>query len=227
MKKILWLFIVLVVLVPSTISKNVVYAANLSDNVVIQLTETHTDNQIDIKAKLVTNTGISGMTLELVFNRDIFEYVGYDAGTALSSLDLITTDTSESSSLPIKFNWLFQNRINDTSVGSFLTVHLRLKDDAKSGKYEVKFKHESGDICYIDGDGISHAKKAIISKAVVNISDNKISQAKIYEENQKIDTSTLILILGISAISFSATVATIIIIRIKRTKRKKKDWLEI
>lgn len=227
MKKLLWLLIVLLVMVPTTLSKNEVYAASLSDSVIIQLTESHTDKQIDIKAKLISNSGISGMTLELMYDREIFDYVGYDAGQALSELDLMTTDLSSNASLPVRFNWFSQNIINDTSTGNFLTVHLKLRDNAKSGKYEVKFRYGNGDISYIAEDGVPHSKKAIISKASIKINENGISNATIVEENPIIDTSTLILIIGISAISLSATVATIVIIKLKKSNKRKKDWLEI
>ena len=57
-------FLVLLSLLLSAVSlASAVSAADLSDNIVLQLTETHTENEIIIDANLVTNTGISAMTL--------------------------------------------------------------------------------------------------------------------------------------------------------------------
>ena len=226
MKKIIGLLVAVILLLLSvSTTAGTVFAASLSDRLIIQLTETHTESQIDINVKLVTNTGVSGMTLELLYNQNVFEFNGYDRGTALENLDLISTDLSVDPTLPVKFNWLTQNVSNDFSTGTILTIHFNLKPNSSSGEYEIGFKYNTGDIIYIDNYH-TQSKSAIISKAVVNISENKITDTKIVEASTHGDTNWF-LIIGVSAIAISIVTATTLIIMKNKRKKRKKNWLEI
>ena len=225
MKKIICLFVAVLLLFSIAMPTNTVFAASLSDSLIMRLTETHTESQIDINVKLVKNTGVSGMTLELFYNKDVLEYSGYERGTALDSLDLISTNLDNNSTLPIKFNWYSQNVENDFSTGNILKLHFTLRPDAPSGEYEIGFKFNDGDIMYIENSN-TNTKSAIIDKAVVNIADNKISDTEIVEDSK--GGMSAILIIGIVAVAVSAVVATIVVIfKIKKEKARKKNWLEI
>ena len=68
MKKIIGIFILILLLFSITTPVNIVFASELSDSIIMRLTETHSNSDIEITVKLVTNTGVSGMTLELVYN---------------------------------------------------------------------------------------------------------------------------------------------------------------
>lgn len=201
--------------------------SSLSDSVVIQLTETHTDNQIDINVRLITNTGILGMTLELQYRKDIFEFKGYERGSALSNLDLISTDLSSDTTLPIRFNWFNNDSYNDFTQGTILKLHFTLKQNISRGGYEIGFKYNQGDITYIE-NGNANSKSAIISKAVVNVSENKISKTEIVEDSNDNSSSSWIWILGISLLVCSILVAAVLIVLKKRNaKGRKQNWLEI
>lgn len=166
------------------------------------------------------------MTLELVYNKNVFEYAGYEKGSALENLDLISTNTSADSTLPIKFNWYNQNLYNDFSTGNILKLHFTLKPNALSGEYEIGFKYDDGDIMYIENSNIS-SKSAIISKAIVNVSENKIAETQIVEGSNESQTNIL-LILGIVTFSISVVaVTTLFVIKIKKEKARKKNWLKI
>lgn len=199
--------------------------SSLSDSVVLQLTETHTDSQIDINVKLFTNTGISSMTLELYYNRSIFEYNNYDRGTALSDFDLMVTDLSQDPTLPIKFNWFNQDVENDFSKGSILRIHFNLKSNCPSGQYEIGFINS--DATYID-NGNPYRKSAIASKAVIDIAKNKISETEIVDGPISEGVSSTLLVVGIVVAVISASVAvTLILVKRKNRKGRKKDWLKI
>ena len=224
MKKIVSFAIVFLLLISIHIPATTVFAAKLSDNLIMRLTETHTESQIDINVKLVTNTGVSGMTLELVYDKNVFVYDGYQKGAALESLDLMSTDLSENPTLPVKFNWFSQNASNDFSTGNILKLHFHLKPNAPAGEYEIGFRYNNGDIIYIDNSP-ANSKSAVISKAVVNIAENKISDTAIVEEAKH---TNVFLILGIVAISISVVVGTIVLVKkIKKEKARKKNWLEV
>ena len=228
MKKIISIFIAVLLLFCITNPSGIVFAAKLSDNIIIQLTETHTESQIDINVKLVTNSGISAMTLELAYNKNVFEYVGYEKGNALSNLDLMSTDLSNDQTLPVKFNWFNQNLgnvENDSSTGNILQLHFTLKQDCSSGSYEIGFKYNEGDIVYIE-NGNANTKSAIISKAVVNIAKNKIIETEIVEDTP--NKTSPVLIVGIVLGSIAIVALTfLLVIRIKKEKLRKKNWLEI
>ena len=226
MKRIIGIFILILLLFSIATPVNIVFASELSDSIIMRLTETHSNSDIEITVKLVTNTGVSGMTLELVYNKNVFEYAGYEKGSALENLDLISTNASADSTLPIKFNWYNQNLYNDFSTGNILKLHFTLKPNALSGEYEIGFKYDDGDIMYIENSNIS-SKSAIISKAIVNVSENKIAETQIVEGSNESQTNIL-LILGIVTFSISVVaVTTLFVIKIKKEKARKKNWLKI
>ena len=202
--------------------------ADSSDSLVILLLENHSENEIDIDVKMVTNTGVSGMTLELQFNRKVFEYVGYERGEALAELDLMATNLSVDNTLPVKFNW-FRNGgdfKNDVSTGIILKLRFRLRDGAKSGKYDIAFKYGTGDISYVENENVA-SKSAIISKAVVTISNNNISGAEIVEDvNQSGISGLLIASIVVASLAIVAF-AVLISIKIIRKKRGDNNWSKI
>ncbi len=222
-------FLVSVFLLLSVLSSaSTVFATDLSDNIVLQLTETHTDNEIVINVNLVTNTGISAMTLELVFDNTAFEFQGYQQGTALGKLDLISTDLSGDPTLPVKFNWFNQNPEvdNDFSTGHLLQLHFALKPDSRSGEYEIGFKYDpESDIVYNN----VNTKSAAIGKAVVNIETNQIREIEIQNAKTTSGRATVFLIVGISVAVAAAlgAVITVLVIRTRKKKGKKENWLKL
>ena len=204
------------------------FAADLSDNIVLQLTETHTEDQIVIDANLIVNTGISAMTLELVYDKTVLEFTGYQEGTALGQLDLMSTDLSRDPTLPVKFNWFNQNPEveNDFSTGNLLQIRFALKPDSQSGKYEIGFKYDpEGGIVY---NNVS-PKAAAIGKAIVNVETNKITKIEIEKAESSGKRVNIPLIVGVAvaAVAVSGAVITVLVIKTRKEKRKKKNWLKL
>lgn len=206
------------------------FAADASDNLILQLTETHTDNQIIIDVNLTANTGVSAMTLELAYDKTVFTFTGYDKGTALGGLDLMSTDLSGDSNLPVKFNWFNQNLDvdNDFSTGKLLRLYFTLKPDSEGGKSEIGFKYDpQSDIVYVDRAS-QKVKTAAIGKAVVNVGENKIADIEI--QNVKASgtgvslVQALIIALSVTAV---AGVVTAIVVKTRKKRRKKKSWLRL
>ena len=228
MKKVVVILVLLLLLFSVHIPTHTIYAASLSDNIIIQLTETHTNDQIDINVKLVTNTGISAMTLELEYNKNVFEYYGYERGAALSELDLMSTDLSSDASLPVRFNWFNQNlnsTQNDFSTGNMLQLHFTLKPNSPTGEYKIGFRYNRGDIVYIDKNN-PNPKSAIISKVAINIEKDKIIDTEIIETQP--NDNNVFLIVGITVFAVSACVATaLVVIKRIKVKKGKENWLEI
>lgn len=222
-------FLVLLSLLLSAVSlASAVSAADLSDNIVLQLTETHTENEIIIDANLVTNTGISAMTLELVYDNSVFEFQGYEQGPALAQLDLMSTKLSGDPTLPVKFNWFNQNPDveNDFSTGNLLRLRFALKSGGQSGKYEIGFKYDpESDIVY---NHVS-TKSAAIGKAVVNVETNQIRNIEIEDAEPSGGSVNVPLIVGIAvaAVAVVGTVITILVIKTRKEKRKKENWLRL
>ena len=74
MKKIFGLLIALAIMFSFAYPIKTVYAESISDNLIIQLSETHTETELDIRVNLVSNTGVSAITLELDYNKNIFTF---------------------------------------------------------------------------------------------------------------------------------------------------------
>ena len=226
MKRFCSLMFLLAVLLFSFCPIKSVYADSLSDSLVMQLVENHTENQINIDVKMVSNTGVSAMTLELVFDRNIFEFMGYQKGTALALLDLMSTDLSANNSLPIKFNW-FSNEIkNDKSTGIILKLRFKLKENSKSGEYDIGFRYKGGDISYVENGNV-FSKSAIISKAKISVNDKKISNAEIIETQNENNFSTLSICIIVVILIALVTISAILMIKRKNKKRSKDNWLKI
>ena len=225
MKKGIGIIIAILILI-TIFTPAIVHADGLKDSIYLQLTESHTDSQVDINVKLVTNTGISGMTLELVYDKEIFEYKGYDPGTTLSEMDLVVTDLTTNPDLPVKFNWFSQNLENVFSEGIILKLHFNLKPDSPNGDYNIGFKFNNGDIVYTDNNGVSAAKSAVIKQAVVGVSENKITEAD--EAEEKDNNKTLVVVGIVTGVSVPIIVlAAILIIKKIKKKREKKNWVKI
>ena len=206
-----------------------VNAASLSDNVVIRLAGNHSESRIEINVNMLTNTGVSAMTLELVYDKTVFEFEYYERGSALEELDLISTDLSADPSLPVKFNWMSQNVENDFSTGTMLRLYFKLKEGVPAGRYEIGFKsNDKGDVVYIEND-TPNSKSAIIAKAVVNIAENKITEIEIESDQSQETPNLALLITSISlAVVAIGALVTILIVRKKRDERRRKEnWLKI
>ena len=228
MKKTVVFLVLLSLLLSVLSSASAVSAADLSENIVLQLTETHTENEIVINANLVTNTGISAMTLELVYDNTVFAFEGYEQGTALGQLDLMSTDLSRDPNLPVKFNWFNKDPEveNDFSTGNLLKLRFALRSDSPSGKYEIGFKYDP--VSGIVYNNVS-AKSAAIGKAVVNVETNQIREIEIEDAEPSGKRVNVPLIVGIAvaAVAVVGTVITVLVIKTRKEKRKKENWLKL
>lgn len=222
MKKIIFLLVATLLLFSAPIIPNKAFAESVSDNLVLQmLNETYTDSKVEINVRLVTNTGFTGMTLELNFNREVFKYVGYQEVTKLTNVDFTPPGPNINSTSPVRFLWESRTANNNKETGILLKLTFNLYANSKSGSYEIGFKCKDGDITYNDTKTASRTKSAIIIPAVVKIAENKI--AEVTEGS----TTNVALIIGIVSIGITATAVTIFtVIRIKR-KKGKKNWLKI
>ena len=212
-------------LTPSTLIQTV-NAASLHDSLVMNLTERHTESNIDINLNMITNTGVSAMTLELVYNRNIFQFEGHEKGAALNGLDFIATDLSEDETLPIKFNWFSNDLKNNFTKGIILKLHFSLKPNIPAGQYEIGFRYNNGDIICIENSS-NFSKSAIIGKAVIDIEEEKIAGTEIVSDNQEENTYLIVgIVASVVAISAISTLYILKTIKKKR-KRRREKWSEI
>ena len=229
MKKTVVFLISVLLLLAVVGTASTTFAADLSDNIVLQLTGTHTDDQIVINANLVTNTGISAMTLELVYDNSVFEFVGYEKGQALERLDLMSTNLSQDPTLPVKFNWFNQDSgfDNDFSTGNLLRLYFNLKPDSRGGETEIGFKYDpQSDVVYLSGNH-PQTKYAAVGKAVVNVEQNRITEIEIKDAIEKSVNLPLIIGIAVSATVLLGGAAALLIIKIRKERRKKKNWLKL
>lgn len=224
-------FMVLIVMASVFCFSTSLHAVNAevsSDSLIMALVANHDRNRIDIDVNMVKNTGVSGMTLELDYSKDVFEFIGYEKGAALDKLDLMSTNLDDDNSLPVKFNWFGNSGEikNDESVGTVLKLGFVLKQGVKSGKYSIGFKHNDGDIVYVE-NGNAVSKNALISKVLIGVAENAISETEIIDEANQSGMSGW-LIAGIAASSAAVVMfAVLLAVKIFRNKRGKGNWSKI
>ncbi|MBO7527806.1 MAG: hypothetical protein J6T74_07965 [Clostridia bacterium] len=232
MKKIIGLFVAVLLLF--SMPKFVAYASDLSDSIILQLTEAHTDNQIDINVNMITNTGILDMVLELDYDKSIFTFTGYEQkpGFALVSnfSELISTPLSSERTSPIRFSWLNKTQSNDFSTGNLLKLHFTLNQDVSAGEYKIGFRCDGNNsyVTYADNNVQSGLlKSAVISRAVVRVDEKKITKTQIVESAE--ENNKLPLILGIVLIGLALIIVSVVltVLKIRKRKRKNKNWVKI
>ena len=202
---------------------NAVFAADLSDSIVLHLTENHTDNQVVINVNLITNTGVSAIGLELTYDTDVFTVDGYERGTALNNF---TLTPPKDLTQQIRFLWDNDETENDSSVGNLLTVRFTLKSDCNGGEYNVSFKPFN--IGYYDKNHNPTLKSAIIDKAVISVTGNKITEIEI-KDAETFDSTDVGLIVGsvIFAVAAVSTAVVVLIVKIRKGNRRRKSWLKL
>lgn len=230
MKKIITLIAICFVLFVGFLPTSKVCAANLSESIVLRLTEEHTDNKIDIDVNLITNTGITGMTLELSYDKDVFSFDGFEEGVKLGDMDLVSSGEKVDSQRGEAFNWMSQNVENVFTTGKILRLHFTLKDGVTAGKYEIGFKNgKEGDVTYVlNNNPVS--KTAITSKAVVNVGENGISEIEIKNDEQDNNASdgALPWIIGGAVLALGGgTAVTVILIKRAKKNRRSKNWVKL
>lgn len=227
MKRIAVFVITCLILIVGIAPASVAFASDLSDSVVLHLTATHTDNQVVIDVNMITNTGISSIGLELVYDRDVFEFDDYERGQALDNF-LLTP--SEDFTKPIRFLWDNldnQSVANDFSTGNLLRLYFRLKPDCKSGDYNIVLKPHN--ISYYDNNNHSSLKSAIIDKAVINIAENKITAIEIEDADVSGGNTNVALLVGAVVFGVTALSAAVAVLTVKiiKKRRGKGNWSKI
>lgn len=200
--------------------KQKTYAVNLNENAVIILSgNINEKRELVIDANLTTNSGISGMTLELVYNKNVMTLTNVKFGTALASLEPITTNTNTElgySITPFKINYL--GKENDYSTGKLFTLVFELDDTISDGNYRISLKYRKNqDVNYIDTNGELKTKNLYIDNAEVEIKDNSVMQIVSVRDEEKSKTWIVILCVSVGVVAVGTTTAIILL-------KKRRNW---
>ena len=148
------------------------FAASVADNSVITLSGSTQGNKVVIKANLVENPGINGMTLTLSYDKSAMSLFNYSFGSALASLDPIATGT-ETETSEFKINYL--GGANDYTTGTLVTFTFNLSSTISDGSYLVALTYKkNSDVTYLDNAGKVHTKNLYIDNAEVVIKDSSV-----------------------------------------------------
>ena len=201
------------------------YAATITDNSIIILTgKVNEENELVIVANLSMNTGISGMTLELVYDKSAMTLTNVVLGTALSSLNPITTNTKTEegySITPFKFNYMGSE--NDFSGGKLFTLTFRLNENINDGIYRVSLKYvKNQDVYYVD-NGVLKTKNIYIDSAEIEIKSNSVMNIKSvrYEEpTEKTNIWPIVIYISLAVIAVSGIVVAVVLLKGKRNWKR-------
>lgn len=173
------------------------FASSVSDNSVIILSGNKVEgNKLVIEANLAVNPGISAMTLELSYNKEIMTLSNVVFGSALSSLNPITTNTQTSegySITPFKFNYLGYE--NDNSTGNLFTLTFDLSDNIADGSYVVTLKYEKNkDVNYFDDNNDVKTKNLFVDKAEITFKNNVVEKITTISESNQTSNAWIIVV---------------------------------
>lgn len=224
MKQVLKLIILILSLCLISIPASMtVFASSLSDNAVITLSGEIAEQEIVVEANLRQNTAINGMTAEISYDTSAMTLKNIERGTALSSLDYMTTNVETEKGYAITpFRIIWSGDENDGSSGLLVTMHFTVNKTANDGEYAVTLKTEKESITYIDG-GLK-TKSALVDGVKIKIKGS-VAETIVTESTANINnTSTTILIASLSAAAVTIVVFTVVLI-VKL--RGKKAWTKI
>ena len=214
------IILILLALLCGTIgSAGVAYA---DTNPVILLSGKNVDGEIVVEVNLKNNEGISAMNLSLEYDTDRIVLTGLERGDALSTLDLITTNTDTETGYavyPFKLNWFGED--NDATNGKMLTLHFVPISEDVTGKARVTFSYTRGqDVNYLD-DTELRTRNLLIDVLTFEVSQG---QAEEFVHNETLgeddDNKSTALAIGL-AIGGTTAIVTISGIPMILKKRKK------
>ena len=203
------------------------FASSVSDNCVIILSGNQVEEKkLVIEANLVSNPGICAMTLELSYNKEIMTLSNVVFGSALSSLDPITTNTQTNegySITPFKFNYLGGE--NDNSTGKLFTLTFDLSDNIADGTYDVTLKYEKNkDVNYFDDNNEVKTKNLFIDRAEITFKDNNVEKiTTVSEDNQTSNVSVIVIATVVPTVVLGVGTFFLVIF-LKRKRNWKKIW---
>jgi len=225
----MFIFVLLTLLIFSTFTPPTkkAYAANLADNSVIILSgEMNGQNKVLIQANLTVNTGISAMNLELSYSKTAMLLENVVFGSALASLNPITTNTETDAGFsitPFKFN--YEGQENDFSTGLLFTLTFNLFANVQDGNYIVALKYaKNKDVNYYDDNYDVKTKNLYIDNAEIQFKNNSVAQIISVPESEQ---NSIILIVALSiSVPIVAICVVLVALRLSK-KQKQKDWRKI
>lgn len=170
------------------------------------------NDEVVVTANLRYNDGIGGLLLELQYDTDKLTFVGYDKGTALDGLDLMTTNVEGAEgygAYPFRFSW--SGDANDASNGLLLTLHFAVKAGAE-GKAQVTFGLTQGqDVNYYE-DGDLKTRNLLVDTLRIDLSDGQATnfeseQSHLYDADDEAQKKALTI-----GLSVGVPVAVVIIV---------------
>ena len=194
-------FIVIIFLIISTFSTpslQKVFADSPDNSVIILSGSIQDGDTLTIKANLVVNTGISGMTLELVYDNTAMVLTNLVFGEALASLDPMTTNVNTAKGFaitPFIINYHYapneinKNNIfkNDTTKGNLFTMTFKINANATDGNYKVSLKYNKDkDVVYYDKNNEAKTKNLFIDNTEVAIKNNSVVRVVSVKDTDKI-----------------------------------------
>ena len=204
------------------------YAASIKDNSVIVMSgKVNKQNKLVIDVNLTDNTGISGMTLELSYNKKAMVLSNISFGSALSSLDPITTNTKTSEGYaitPFIINYFGQD--NDYSKGLLFTLTFDLSKNIDNGSYKVSLVYSKNqDVNYYDENGEPKTKNLYIDNLEIQIKDNEVTEIITVASDEKpAKTRTLVIVLIITLSVALVGAMTFVLLKLMK---KKRNWKKI
>lgn len=193
-----------------------------NDNAVIRMSGKINNGGISVDVNLIKNDGISAMNLELVYDDTALTLVGAERGTALNTLQYLTTNTETEQGYSIKpFKFDYSGDDNDYSTGKLFTLSFKVKDGAKDGKYVVTLKYKrNSDVNYIENGELKTRNLSVDSVEIKTEGSMPAEIATVSEtDEQSLNLPLIIISAGFAAAGVSVAVFLFL--------RKRKRWKKI
>lgn len=219
------LTVIIVLLVCLAPVYEVASADSLSDKPVILLSGTDNgDRTVTVSAKLIRNSGVSDLVLDLDYPTEAMTLIGLTRGDALPTLEMIHTGTNTEQGygiMPFKLMYDLNGKSydNDHSTGVLVNLQFKVKDEVKNGKYTVTFRNTTNCAIYYENYE-SYSKNIIVDPVIIEVKPGGLD-VRTESGDSKNNTVKIV------AISVSSTAAVAIIIVAAVLIKRKRLWTKI
>ena len=226
MKKNLWL--VLITLFVMTISAVVpsgiaAYAADESEAPVMVLTATTSGKEVTVDAALKRNSGISGLTVEIVYDASAMTLINVERGSALSSLEYLTTNVATGKGYAVTpFMIIWSGDDNDVTTGTVVRMRFLVKETAPDGDYPITLRGDGNNSVTYVYQGRVESKRILVDGVKIRLKGNvpeAVDPAS--EEEPEAEKPNIALIVSLSVVGSAVLAGGIVFIVLELKKQKK------
>lgn len=149
------------------------FAEKLSDSLILRLQAGEiVDNRVEITASLEKNSGVTGMTLSLHYDKTALKLVEAVDGEALANMSKVHSGKNLKPTEDYKINYTWRYYENDYSKGVLLTFVFEINEGAADGTYEFSLTAPKKGVEYLEESTFLY-KNLVSDTATITLKGNQ------------------------------------------------------